>query len=138
MSIRQTRRGYGYQDKYSLFIFLKYLLDKNLKKFFVDRSFGKEGYSVDIVVIPRSDDIEIIYEIKTGENFKKSIKEISHALEVLWNYQKYKSSIKYKIKCKFYIIVSSELSKNLDIIWRKLKCLQKNEYFFRRNPPLEN
>lgn len=125
-TIQKTRIGFGYQDKYALFIFLKYLLDKNIKAFFVDKPF-KNNFSLDILIIPRKyDDIEIIYEVKTGKEFQKKSEEIAHALKVFFYYASEKRN---KKKCEFHLIVIPELKEKLDRIWLELKHLQNNKFF---------
>jgi len=122
-SIQKSRIGFGYQDKYALFIFLKYLLDKNIKAFFVDKPFGSNDFSLDVLIIPRKvNNIEIIYEIKTGEEFQRKNEGIAHALKVFHRYSKTRSK-----KCEFHLIVIPQLRAKLGGAWWQLKHLQENK-----------
>lgn len=117
--ITLSRRGYAYQDKYALLLLLKFLLNENLEAFHVDYPFGKKGYSLDILVIPKSPEIDLVHEVKTGESFRKSWEEIGHAFEVFFDYQKENS----KRKCCFHLIISPGLQAKLDRIWSHLRFI---------------
>jgi hypothetical protein len=65
--IQRTRVGYSYQDKYALWRILKTLLSGELVDAFVDRPFGGEGYSIDLIMELRSH--TEVYEVKTGDQF---------------------------------------------------------------------
>ena len=123
--IQKSRVGFGYQDEYALFIFLKFLLNKNIKAFFIDKGFGEKNFSLDVVVVPRkSENVEVVYEIKTGDRFPKDNKEIGHAFEVFFCYQKQSSKTP-----EFHLIVSPKLKEKLGRIWSLIEHLHKNKHF---------
>ncbi len=67
--IEKTRKGFLYQDKYALLKFIEKLLsDEKLAEFYVDYPNGSRK-SIDIFL--KSAQSEEVYEIKTGEIFKK-------------------------------------------------------------------
>lgn len=75
MSIQGTRRGFLYQDRIAVCFYLKELLDGNIQEFYIDFPYQEfeHGKSIDIRHID-SRGQEIVYEVKSGENFKKDIK----------------------------------------------------------------
>src|SRR3990167_3043800 len=86
-SIFQTRRGFFYQDRYAVYIFLSHLLKNDVKEFFTD--FPLQGQkSIDVRLID-SQNIEKVFEVKTGEVFKLDLNaEIRDAVMDLYKYQK--------------------------------------------------
>ncbi|MCP5467930.1 MAG: hypothetical protein H7A32_01515 [Deltaproteobacteria bacterium] len=66
--IQRTRKGFAYQDKFSLLKVLDFLLKKKLKSGFIDFSFGNNGQSIDLKLQFINGEHHI-YEVKTGDNF---------------------------------------------------------------------
>lgn len=70
--IQKSRNGFLFQDLYCLNIILGLLLNQELKSFRVDYTFDESANrSVDLKIIDRSDAVSI-YEIKTGDSYKKN------------------------------------------------------------------
>lgn len=128
-SIAASRRGWGYQDKYALLLLLKFLLDDNLKEFFVDKTFDiKDNLSLDVViVIKKPSDIKFVYEIKTGKHFKGDYKEMGKALKTLFKYSKTNKNV------ELYLIISPEFSEKIERVWVDLRGIRDKPiggYFF--------
>ena len=117
-SIFQTRRGFFYQDRYAVYVFLSHLIKNDVKEFFTD--FPLPGQkSIDVRLID-SHDIEKVFEVKTGEVFKLDLNaEIRDALIDLYKYQKGKSNILPGL------IVSRGLKPRISTYWDKIKGIQK-------------
>jgi len=116
-SIRLSRRGYAYQDKYALLKFLESLCNGDLKEFYVDYPFGNKGNSLDILMITQIE--EHAYEVKTGEEFKRDKhKELGRALRALYSYQKNRE------RCKIYLVISPELHSGVLNNWSDLQFIR--------------
>ncbi|KKR17524.1 MAG: hypothetical protein UT44_C0008G0011 [Candidatus Levybacteria bacterium GW2011_GWA1_39_32] len=116
-SIFQTRRGFFYQDRYAVYIFLSHLLKNDVKEFFTD--FPLQGQkSIDVRLID-SQNIEKVFEVKTGEVFKLDLNaEIRDAVMDLYKYQKGKNNILPGL------IVSRGLKPRISTYWDKIKGIQ--------------
>lgn len=91
--IYKSRQGYAYQDKYALVKFLEYFQTGRLVDFYVDYPFGKNN-SLDILAVFVNPNEKIIFEIKTGDNFKSNKnKYLKKELEILYNYSKENSLV---------------------------------------------
>ncbi len=116
--ITLSRRGYAYQDKYALLKLLKFLCNGRVKEFHVDFPFGNKGNSLDILIVLQKPEEKYVYEIKTGEKFKRDkYKEVSEALISLYYYQTQK-------KCKVYLIISPELRSGIAMNWGDLQFIR--------------
>lgn len=117
-SIFQTRRGFFYQDRYAVYIFLSHLIKNDVKEFFTD--FPTQGQkSIDIRLID-SHDIEKVFEVKTGEVFKLDLNaEIRDAVMDLYKYQNDKNNILPSL------VVSRGLKPRISTYWDKIKTIQR-------------
>ncbi len=70
-SIHRSRRGIAYQDRYALLEFLRYFQKGRLVEFYTDHPFDEKGHSLDVFAVLMNPKEEHIFEIKTGEGFKR-------------------------------------------------------------------
>lgn len=84
-TIFATRRGFHYQDKVALYLFLKHFRSRDLSSFFVDYPLADQK-SLDIRLLTRTGNEEKVYEIKTGDTFKNDEEEIAGSMLDLYNY----------------------------------------------------
>jgi len=83
-NIRATRRGFQYQNSVAIAVYLQELQNKNISRFYVDFPYGSRK-SLDIKHCD-ADEKEIVYEVKSGEAFKKGTSEIRDAFLNLKEY----------------------------------------------------
>ena len=90
-SINKSVIGNEYQYKYILLKVLEFLLAGRLKSALIDFPIKSTQYSLDgkfVLMEPRE---ILLYEIKTGNNFKNDSKnELKHVLRVFYIYEKWK------------------------------------------------
>jgi hypothetical protein len=111
-SINKSVFGIEYQYKYILLKVLEYLLAGRLEYAFVNFPFDKNNqFSLDgkfVLMDPRE---IIIYEIKTGDNFKSDTKnELKHILNIYYIYE----IENMETNCKKVIVTDSEVAARIE------------------------
>lgn len=99
-TIQSTRLGFLYQDMYAILCYLEHLLGKNVQKFYVDYPLDGNK-SLDIRIIT-TNNVENVYEVKSGEQFKESKNEIVDAINNLYFYSRQRP------KAQLYLIIRKE------------------------------
>lgn len=117
-NISKTRRGYFYQDKFALLEILTYF-KKDLRKVYVDIQYGSGKKSLDIKLI-LANGKELVYEIKTGENFKNNEKKtLEEAVLSLFKYQRGNKS-----NTKIILVIDPEMRSAVARFWSDLLSIQ--------------
>jgi len=122
-SINKSVFGTEYQYKYILFKVLKFLLAGRLEFAFIDFPIESTQLSLDgkfVLMEPR--DI-LLYEIKTGDNFKNDSKnELKHIINVFYIYEQ-----EYNEKnCKKIIVTDSEVTARIENHRLDFKYIKEN------------
>lgn len=125
-SIRATRLGFIYQDKFALLQYLSLLQGgKKVLEFFVDYPLTNSQKSVDIRVIQKVEGeiLEYIYEVKTGQGFKidKKYKGTSEIREAVLNIKEYCTG---KNNIFSAIVVSPELKGKVSDYWNFIQAIE--------------
>jgi len=124
-SINKSRIGYAYQYKYALLIILKFMLAGRLKSAKINEPFSLNEFinlSLDIKLELMNPDEVYIYEIKTGDDFKKDkIEELKKTLRNLYLYEK-----NINICCKKFIIISPEVKSGILEHWNDFLFITSN------------
>ncbi len=124
-SINKSRIGYAYQYKYALLIILKFMLAGRLKSARIDLPFSSGKFinlSLDINLELMNPNEYNIYEIKTGDDFKKDkIEELKKTLRNIYLYEK-----TINLDCKKYIVISPEVESRLLEHWNDFKFIKSN------------
>lgn len=124
-TIFATRRGFHYQDKVALYLFLKHFRSRNLTSFFVDYPLADQK-SLDIRLLTRVGSEEKVYEIKTGETFKDDEVEIASSMLDLHTYGGTFPSVKLHLYMNHgYLPTISEYWSHLTIL-RRYKILNSD------------
>ena len=115
--IKKSRRGYLYQDKYALYLFLTEFIASNIVEFYVDHPYNKVGNSLDIKIVHSLDKkIESIYEVKARDKVKLGDpKVVGEAVLSLYNYPN-----KDDWRTNKYLITEPEIESNMMNLWSKL------------------
>ncbi len=120
-TIHSTRRGFLYQDRFTILTYLDFLKNKTLKEFYIDYPLPRQE-SLDIRIIDNNER-EIVYEIKTGEKFKLDQKfQIRDALRTLENYSLTNGSEKLNL------VISKGLRNKIAEYWQKLMFIKNHSY----------
>ena len=124
-SINKSRVGYAYQYKYALLIMLKFMLSGRLKDIGIDLPFSSGSLinlSLDIRLELINPDGVNIYEVKTGDNFKKDkIEELKKTLKNLYLYEESVGSA-----CNKFIIISPDIESELLEHWNDFLFIKSN------------
>ncbi len=127
-TIKATRQGFLYQDKYALWLFLTHFLSKNLAELYIDYPFGEtvQQRSVDLRLILREseDQVEKVYGIKTGESFKLDMttehsSQIKEAFKELRLYE----AVPHLATLEMLLIISPPLKRKIADCWNQLEKL---------------
>lgn len=115
-TISLTRTGFLYQDKVAVYLFLLHFRQRDLKEFYVDYPLAKQK-SLDIRLITK-DNIEKVYEIKSGNTLKSNEDEILDAILDLYKYNNQNSG------AKLFLLVSHGFKPTISHIWDALETLR--------------
>ena len=123
-SINKSRFGYDYQYKYALLTILKSMLAGRLKRAWVDYPFSSGGninLSLDIRIELMNPNEYCIYEVKTGDNFKRdNIEGLKGVLRSLYHYTQGNKKISYKV----FIIISPDAESMIYEYWNDFQFIQ--------------
>lgn len=111
-----TRTGFFYQDKVAVYLFLLHFRQRDLKEFYIDYPLARQK-SLDIRLITK-DNIEKVYEIKSGNTLKSNEDEILDAILDLYKYNNQNSG------AKLYLLVSHGFKPAISHIWDALETLR--------------
>lgn len=115
-TISLTRTGFLYQDKVAVYLFLLHFRQRDLKEFYIDYPLAKQK-SLDIRLITK-DNIEKVYEIKSGNTLKSNEDEILDAILDLYKYNNQNTS------AKLFLLVSHGFKPTISHIWDALETLR--------------
>ncbi|OGE25744.1 hypothetical protein A2780_02545 [Candidatus Daviesbacteria bacterium RIFCSPHIGHO2_01_FULL_41_45] len=127
-TIKATRQGFLYQDKYALWLFLTHFLSKNLAELYIDYPFGETAQqrSMDLrLILKESEDrVEKVYGIKTGESFKLDMttehsSQIKEAFKELRLYE----AVPHLAILDMLLIISPPLKSKIADCWNQLEKL---------------
>lgn len=127
-TIFATRRGFLYQDRYAVLTFLRYFQSKEIVEFYVDFTFDESGRkSVDIKIV-LVDGTTIVYEVKSGEDFKqdKRKKESSEIRNAFSEFIEYGES---SGNSKMEFVITPELRGKVAEYWQNLTELHGTPSF---------
>ncbi len=122
-TIRSTRRGFLYQDRFAILTFLELIQAQKIKSIYVDYPLsGQKSLDVKIILL---DGTENIYEVKTGENFasdkrKKASSEVRDAFLDIKSYSDPSSNVNWNL------ILSKNLTGMIDDYVYHLKTIQRS------------
>ena len=131
-NISATRRGFLYQDRVAIVLYLQEFISKNVKKFYIDfPSKGKK--SLDIKHLDKNEN-EIIYEIKSGEEFKKDKKnkESSVVRDAFLNLKEYSDDFPEK-NCKLILIIRKGFQNNISEYWTRICNIKRQSFSMATN-----
>lgn len=123
-SINKSVFGTEYQYKYILFKVLEFLLAGRIESAFINFPINKSTQlSLDGKIILMKPKEVLIYEIKTGDNFKNDSKnELKHVLNVFYIYEQ-----EYNEKnCKKIIVTDSEVKARIEHHRLDFKHIKEN------------
>lgn len=125
-SIRATRLGFIYQDKFALLQYLTLLQGrKKVLEFYVDYPLPNSQKSIDIRLIQEVDGevLETVYEVKTGQGFKtdKKYKGTSEIREAVFNIKEYCIG---KTNILSAIVLSPELKGKVSDYWNFIQAIE--------------
>lgn len=120
-TILSTRRGFLYQDRYTVYKVLEQFQSRNLEAFYTDLPLENQK-SIDAKILTK-DGTEHIFEIKSGEEFKRDKRkngssEIRDALLDLLHYTELQKSAYASL------IISPSLKSRVSTYWDRLQILQ--------------
>ena len=115
-TISLTRTGFLYQDKVAVYLFLLHFRQRDLKEFYIDYPLAKQK-SLDIRLITK-DNIEKVYEIKSGNTLKSNEDEILDAILDLYKYNNQNTG------AKLFLLVSHGFKPAISHIWDALETLR--------------
>jgi hypothetical protein len=123
--ISATRRGFLYQDRFAVAIYLEQLQARNVKEYFIDFPMGARK-SLDIRYTDSHND-EAIYEVKSGEEFKRDArrKESSEVRDALINLKEY---LDLKPSAKLNLIIRRGFVGNITTYWDKLTFVRTHAF----------
>ncbi len=116
-TIALTRTGFLYQDKVAIYLFLLHFKQRDLKEFYIDFPLPQQK-SLDIRLITK-DNIEKVYEIKSGNTLKSNEDEILDAILDLYKY-----NVK-NVGAKLYLLISHGFKPAISHIWDALVTLRR-------------
>lgn len=122
-SINKSVFGTEYQYKYILFKVLEFLIAGRLESAFIDFPIKSTQLSLDgkfVLMEPRE---ILLYEIKTGDNFKNDSKnELKHVLNVFYIYEQEHN----ETNCKKIIVTDSESTARIENHRLDFKYIKEN------------
>lgn len=113
-----SRAGYIFQDKVALYLLLIHFKQRDLKEFYIDYSLSLDQKSLDVRIVTAKS-IEKVYEIKSGNTFKKSEDEILDAISDLHSYCYKKES-----NPQPFLLISHGFKPAISSIWDLLVLLR--------------
>ncbi len=113
-----SRAGYVFQDKVALYLLLIHFRQRDLKEFYIDYSLSSNQKSLDVRIITAKA-LEKIYEIKSGNTFKKSEDEILDAINDLHSY-----CYKEENNPQPFLLISHGFKPAISSIWDLLVLLR--------------
>jgi len=127
-SINKSRLGFNYQYKFALLEILKYALRGRLREAYVDYGFAyKRERSLSVDILLKFEDKIHIYEVKTGEEFKKDpIEELRQVFKTLFLYEKYERAMGLRGACARFLIISPEAESKIHDHWSDFEFLKSN------------
>jgi len=123
--ISATRRGFLYQDRFAVAKYLEQLQGKNLKQFYIDYPVMTRK-SLDILHVDISDRT-IIYEVKSGEEFKKDKrkKESSEVRDAFVNLKEYGDTVS---GCRMNIVIRKGFQNSITSYWDKIEYIKARPF----------
>lgn len=115
-TISLTRTGFLYQDKVAVYLFLLHFRQRDLKEFYIDYPLANQK-SLDIRLVTK-DNIEKVYEIKSGNTLKSNEEEILDAILDLHKYNLQNNN------AKLYLLISHGFKPVISHIWDALETLK--------------
>jgi len=123
-SINKSVFGVEYQYKYILLKVLEFLLAGRLESAFIDFPIKSTQLSLDgkfVLMEPRRE--ILLYEIKTGDNFKNDRKnELKHVLNVFYIYEQDNN----EKNCKKIIVIDHETKARIENHVSDIMCIKEN------------
>lgn len=124
-SINKSRQGFSYQYKFGLLEILKFMISGRLKKAYIDYPYDSEhqiNTSIDINIELQNPSIFYIYEVKTGENFKKNkIEELKKVITNLIQFENIQN-----LQGKKFIVISPDVEGRIFEYWTDFLFIQSN------------
>lgn len=119
-SIQRSRRGIAYQDRYTLLKFLEYFQEGRLVEFYTDHPFDEKGHSLDIFAVLMNPKEEHIFEIKTGERFKRDkTQKLGDELHTLYEFSHNRGRVS-----KVALVVDPEIPAEILRNWSDLQIIK--------------
>ncbi len=124
-TISATRRGFLYQDRFATATYLEQWQSKNIKQFFIDYPLPNQK-SIDVRHIDVLDQ-ENVYEVKSGEEFKKDKrkKESSGIRDALINLKEYFDS---RNSCLLNLVIRKGFRGNITTYWDHITQVQTHSF----------
>lgn len=129
-NIRATRRGFQYQDRVGIAIYLQQLQKKNVNKFYIDFPYLSRK-SLDIRHFD-ADEKEIVYEVKSGEAFKKN-KNSSEIRDAFLNLKEYSD---LSPSATLVLVVRKPFRTQISRYWDSMIAINEQSSF--RHPTVKN
>lgn len=127
-TIFATRRGFLYQDRYSVLQFLKYFQSKQIAEFYIDFTFDEAGQrSVDIKIVLRDGTAKIV-EVKSGEDFKQD-KRKKETSEIRDAFEEFVDYVVVNGQSSMAFVITPELRGKITAYWQNLTDLQSTPSF---------
>ncbi len=123
--IRATRRGFLYQDRVAVSIYLDELQKGNIKEYYNDFPHLSRK-SLDIKHVD-ANNCEIIYEVKSGEEFKKDkkSKDSSEIRDAFLNFKEYLDS---NSDSKLYLIIRKPFKNEISNYWNNMEIIHRYSF----------
>ena len=119
-SIQRSRRGTAYQDRYALLKFLEYFQEGRLGEFYTDHPFDEKGHSLDVFVVLMNPKEEHIFEIKTGERFKRDkTQKLGDELHTLYEFSHNRGRVS-----KVFLVIDPEIRAEILRNWSDLEIIK--------------
>ncbi len=124
-SISATRRGFLYQDRFAVATYLEQWQSKNINQFFIDYPLSNQK-SIDVRHINILNE-ENIYEVKSGEEFKKDKrkKESSEIRDALVSLKEYLDS---NNSCLLNLVIRKGFRGNITTYWDHITQVQTHTF----------
>lgn len=120
-TIFSTRKGFLYQDRYAVLAYLNHFQQKNVKAFYVDYPLANQK-SLDIRIFT-FEDKESIYEVKSGEEFKKD-KRKNESSEVKDAFKELNDYSRINNLASLNLVISPDLRGKISEYWTHLKDIE--------------
>lgn len=124
-TISATRRGFLYQDRFAVALYLEKLQCGDIKEFYIDYPLAGQK-SLDIKRIDGRGS-EIIYEVKSGEEFKKDKrkKESSEIRDAFINLGDY---LKINPNAKLNLVIRKGLVEKIASYWERINHIRSHAF----------